>query len=106
MEASDLPLWIAAAATLLKRNGALVLIHRPEALSHLLASLGPAFGAIALRPIHPRADKAATRLLVLARKGARAPLTIVPPLVLHEAEGTFTKIAAAIHQGEIELPFT
>jgi hypothetical protein len=29
----------------------------------------------------------------------------VPPLVLHEAGGAFTPLAAAIHRGEAELAF-
>lgn len=105
MGEGELPLWIDAAATMLKRNGIIVLIHRPEAVADLLAALRPAFGAIALRSVHPRADAAATRILLLARKGARASLTIVPPLVLHEAGGAFTPLADAIHRGETELPF-
>jgi tRNA1(Val) A37 N6-methylase TrmN6 len=105
MREGELSLWVDAAATLLKANAAFVMIHRPEALSEVLGALSRGFGAIMLRPVQPRGDEAATRILILARKGARAPLSIVPPLVLHEAGGAFTPVAAAIHRGEIELPF-
>ena len=73
--------------------------------SHLLASLRPSFGSIAIRPVQPRAAEAATRILMLARKGGRAPLSLLPPLVLHERDGSFTPLAAAIHQGDAELGF-
>jgi len=105
MQEGELALWVDAAETLLRPNGAFVLIHRPEALEEVLGALRRSFGSIALRPVQPRADRAATRILLFARKGARAPLSIVPPLVLHEAGGAFTPLAADIHRGEIELPF-
>ena len=44
-------------------------------------------------------------ILIRARKGGRTPLTLLPPLVLHEREGNFTRLAAAIHRGEAELGF-
>jgi tRNA1(Val) A37 N6-methylase TrmN6 len=105
MPEGELPAWTAAARALLKPRGALILIHRPDAIEDVLAALRPGFGAIALRPVHAYADRPATRILVLARKGARAPLSIVPALVLHEAGGAFTPLAAAIHRGDAELPF-
>ncbi len=84
----------------------MILIHRPDAIEDVLAALRPGFGAIALRPVHAYADRPATRILVLARKGARAlPLSIVPALVLHETGGAFTPLAAAIHRGDAELSF-
>jgi tRNA1(Val) A37 N6-methylase TrmN6 len=105
MREDELRAWIGAACALLKPRGRLVLIHRPDSLAALLDALKPAFGAIAIRPVHPRAGDAAIRILLLARKGARAPLAIVPPLILHEADGAFTPLAAAIHRGEAELRF-
>jgi tRNA1(Val) A37 N6-methylase TrmN6 len=97
--------WVAAAAALLKPRGALVMIYRPDGLPALLAALQPSFGAIALRAVQARIDRAAMRILALARKGGRAPLTIMPPLILHEEEGTFTPLATAIHRGEATLDF-
>jgi tRNA1(Val) A37 N6-methylase TrmN6 len=105
MEESELELWVDAAAVMLKPRGALALIHRPDGLPALLAALQPGFGAVALRPVHAHQGELATRILVLARKGGRAPLTIMPPLVLHEEGGAFTPLAAAIHRGEAELGF-
>jgi tRNA1(Val) A37 N6-methylase TrmN6 len=105
MSEEELGAWIGAACGLLKPKGRLVLIHRPDGLAALLKALLPAFGAIALRPVHPHAADSATRILVLARKSARAPLSILPPLILHEADGAFTPLAAAIHRGEAELRF-
>jgi tRNA1(Val) A37 N6-methylase TrmN6 len=104
MPRGGLAAWIDAARALLKPKGALVVIHRPDALDELLAALRSGFGAIALRPVHPRADQPATRILLFARKGSRAPLSIAPALVLHEGNA-FTPLAAMIHRGEAGLAF-
>ncbi|MDB4982127.1 MAG: hypothetical protein JWM82_2879, partial [Myxococcales bacterium] len=39
-----------------------------------------------LRFVHPRADRAATRVLVEAVRNGRAPLVVDPPLVVHPQE--------------------
>lgn len=90
--------WIAAASRLLRPRGRLVLIHRADALEACLAALALRFGGIGVRAIHPRAGEDASRICVTARKGARAPLAIHPPLILHGADGGFTPEAAALHE--------
>jgi len=46
---------------------------------------------------------AASRILVSGIRGSRAPLEILPPLVLHGPDGRFTPEAEAIHRGEAAL---
>lgn len=94
--------WIAAAARLLRPGGRLVMIHRADALAACLGALAPAFGTIVLRPILPRADADASRIVLSARKGGRGPLVIRPPLVLHGSDGGFTPEAAALHANPVE----
>lgn len=93
--------WCRALAWLAAPDAQLALIHRADALPDILQALDGRFGALALRPVLPRADAAATRLLVTGRKGSRAKLSMLPPLVLHEADGRFTAAAAALHDGRI-----
>jgi tRNA1(Val) A37 N6-methylase TrmN6 len=95
--------WLRACADLLKSNGRLALIHRAERLSDCLRHLERGFGGIAIKPVHPRADEAASRIVITAQKGSRAPLRMAPPLVLHGPDGGFTADAAAIHRGEALL---
>lgn len=95
--------WLAAAADLLRPKGRLVLIHRADRLAECLRLLAPAFGGVVVKAIQPRADEAATRIVVTAVKDSRAPLQIAPPLVLHGPEGRFTPAAEAIHRGERSL---
>lgn len=91
--------WLVGALKCLAPKGHLVLIHRADAVPEILAALAGRFGDLRLRFIHPRADAPAHRLLVRATVGSRAPVTVLPPLVLHGADGVFTPEAAAIHAG-------
>jgi len=100
---SDLSAWISAAVALLAPGGRFVMIHRPESLGEILVAFGARFGAIEILPVHPRAEAPANRLLIAAVKGARSPLSIRPPLVLHGAAGAFTSYAAALHRGEASI---
>jgi tRNA1(Val) A37 N6-methylase TrmN6 len=100
---SPLEAWIVASLALLAPSGRFVMIHRPDALEAILLAIGRRLGAIALLPVHPRAEQNANRLLIAGVKGSRAPLRIAPPLVLHQASGAFTARAEAIHRGEATI---
>lgn len=92
--------WIRACTDLLRAGGRLGLIHRADALPLCLDALRNRFGAIAVRPVHARADRPAIRILVHATKGSRAALELHPPLVLQDADGTFGAEADALHRGK------
>lgn len=96
---SALRAWIVAALAAAAPGGTLILIHRPDVLTVVLAALETRAGAVTILPVLPRDTMPAHRILVRARKGSRAPLAIAPPLVLHEGGG-FTPRAAAIHRGD------
>jgi tRNA1(Val) A37 N6-methylase TrmN6 len=100
---SPLEAWVVASLALLAPGGRFVMIHRPDALPAILPALARRLGEIALRPVHPRAEEAAIRLIISGVKGSKAPLRILPGLTLHEASGAFTPLAAAIHRGEAFL---
>ncbi len=92
--------WLAACVRLLRDGGSLTLIHRADRLADVLAALPKRVGGVAVRPVQPRADEAATRILVSAIAGSRAPLRLLPSLVLHGADGRFTAQAERAHRGE------
>jgi tRNA1(Val) A37 N6-methylase TrmN6 len=92
--------WIAAAAALVAPGGLILLIHRPDAFPVILATLAGRAGGITVLPVYPRRGAAASRILVRGKKGSRAPLSIAPPLVLHEGK-RFTPAAEAIHRGAL-----
>jgi tRNA1(Val) A37 N6-methylase TrmN6 len=94
--------WIAASLSLAAPGGGLILLHRPEALALILSALDGRAGGVTILPILPRGTMPASRILVRAKKGSRAPLAIAPPLVLHEGNA-FTRAAEAIHRGEASI---
>jgi tRNA1(Val) A37 N6-methylase TrmN6 len=103
MQGGDLRDWLAMAVRLLRDGGQLTLIHRADRLSDVLAAMPVRAGAIVIRPVQPRIDAAATRILVSATAGSRAALTLLPPLVLHDAENSFTPEGEALHTGKAAL---
>lgn len=103
LPAGGLTSWLKACLVLLKPKGHFVLIHRADRLTECLQGLDGALGGIGLRFVHPSADKAAIRVLISGVKGSRAPLQILPPLVLNGPDGRFTSQAQALHGGEVSL---
>jgi tRNA1(Val) A37 N6-methylase TrmN6 len=103
MPSGGLERWVRAAARLARPGGTLSLVHRAEALGELLAAIGPRFGALKVLPIHPRADRPAIRVLVQGRKGSRAPMSLLPPLVLHGDGNRFLPAADAILRAGMPL---
>jgi tRNA1(Val) A37 N6-methylase TrmN6 len=82
----DTPLadWIAVARARLKPGGWLTLIHLAERLPDCLGVLATGFGAVAVLPLQPRAGRAASRVVIRARRAARTPFTLLAPLLIHE----------------------
>jgi tRNA1(Val) A37 N6-methylase TrmN6 len=80
-----------------------VLIHRADRLGQCLAGIGARAGGVQLRLVHPEADRPAIRLLLAALKGSRAPLSVLPPVILNGPDGCFTPLADALHRGDAVL---
>jgi tRNA1(Val) A37 N6-methylase TrmN6 len=99
-DAAPLVVWIRASLAILKPGGRFTMIHRPEALSAILAAIGGRLGALALLPVHPTKGASAHRFLISGVKGSKAPLRLAPGLILHGADGRLTPEADAIHRGE------
>ncbi|MFY0692845.1 MAG: methyltransferase domain-containing protein [Paracoccaceae bacterium] len=83
-ERTPLAVWIDSALKRLKPRGWVTVIHRAEALPELLAALLSRAGAIEIKPLSPRTGRPANRVIVRARKGAKAPTQLFNPLILHQ----------------------
>jgi tRNA1Val (adenine37-N6)-methyltransferase len=73
---------------LLVPGGRAAIVYPADRLTGLLASLdGEDVRPVRLRLVYGRAHEPANRVLVEARKGARANLVVEPPLVLYDEAG-------------------
>ena len=97
--AGGLDRWVRSAVDLLKPKGRFALIHRADRLGEVLRACEGRFGAAQVRAVQPKRDSPAIRILLTAVKGSRAPMALVPPLILHGPDGRFTPEAAALHRG-------
>ncbi|SMO98173.1 tRNA1(Val) (adenine(37)-N6)-methyltransferase [Paracoccus laeviglucosivorans] len=88
----DAPLsqWIETGLRRLRPGGWLTVIHRAERLGVILATLGGLAGEITILPISARKGRDAGRVIVLSRKGARAPLRLLYPFIMHEKPSHLT----------------
>lgn len=96
--------WTRTASRLLPPNGVLTLIWRADGLREVLDVLASDFGATALLPVHPRPGAPAIRVLVRAVKASRAPLRLLPGLLLAEADGKPSAAAEAVLRDGAALP--
>lgn len=91
MEDVELAEWLRQAVRFLKPKGRLFIVHRADRLGDILAGLNPLrVGEVRVFPLWPKEGKAATRVVVAARKDARTPLEVLPGLLLHHPEGGYT----------------
>lgn len=85
-EARSLEDWLAVAIRRLAPGGHLGVVQRAERLGAILRGFGDRVGAVGIHPLTARAGRPARLVIVTARKGARAPLTLFPAQVLHIGE--------------------
>jgi tRNA1(Val) A37 N6-methylase TrmN6 len=106
MADDGLAAWTGLLLKSVREGGRIVVIHRADRLADLLALLGEKAGSFAIRPVQPFADEPAKRVLVQAIKTGKAPLRLLPALVLHDRSGAkHTAEAEALLRGETTLEF-
>jgi len=106
--ASDtLATWVAALTRNTVSRGSVTLILPAAVLPAALSTLaGSGCGGIHVLPLWPKAARPAKLVIVQARKGARGKASLLPGLVLHEADGRFTAAAEAILRDGAALPLS
>ncbi len=97
--------WMRTAVAILKPGGMLAMIYRAEKIGEVYACCQGRFGGIVIVPVHSRADEPAGRILLRMTKGSRAPLSIMPGLVMHDDKGKPTRQAEALMNGEARVNF-
>lgn len=82
-EATPLSIWLDAGLRRLRPGGILTLIQRADRLDDLLAGLRGRAGAITVLPVSAREGREAGRILLSAQKGARTPMRLLAPFIMH-----------------------
>ncbi|MFT3732282.1 MAG: methyltransferase [Hyphomicrobium sp.] len=85
-------------------GGLAAIIHKAEALPRILSAFDGRFGGMNVLPIHPRAGEPAIRVVVTGIKGSRAPVSILPGLVLHGPDHAFLPEIEAVFRHGAALP--
>jgi tRNA1(Val) A37 N6-methylase TrmN6 len=100
--------WTTFLLKAVREGGTITIIHRADRLADLLALLAPKAGSFQIRPVLPFAEAPAKRVIVRAIKTGRAPLVLLPALVVHERGDPdhHTAQAEAILRGEAALPWS
>jgi tRNA1(Val) A37 N6-methylase TrmN6 len=101
---ADLAAWVAAAFRAVRPGGTITFIHRADRLPELLALLGMRCGGLVIQPLHPKAGAAAHRVIVGGRRDQRLPGTLLPGLIVHEADGRFSPLTERILRDGAPLP--
>lgn len=93
---ANLAAWVRVALAMVRAKGSLTFIHRADRLEALLALLAGKAGEITLYPLWSGGGKPAKRIIVRARKQIASPTRLLPGMILHEADGSFTAAAEAV----------
>jgi tRNA1(Val) A37 N6-methylase TrmN6 len=93
---ADLGDWVRFALAMVRSKGSVTFIHRADRIDALLGQLVGRAGEIVVFPLWPGADKAASRILVRARKQVTAPARLAAGLILHEPDGRLSSGAEGV----------
>ncbi len=83
---------ISISKKLIKNNGSLVLVHRTERLSEIIELLNKNnMEAKRIRFIYPKEGEDSNLVLIDAHKNGKIGLKVLPPLICHNNDGSYTK---------------
>lgn len=92
----DLDLWIKVMHAMVALRGTVTMIHRAETLGKILTCMESRFGDVRVAPLYAREGTAASRVIVQGVKGSKAPMQLLPGLIMHKADSSFTDDAEAV----------
>lgn len=101
MPAGGLERWLQFMASMVRPSGTMGIVHKADALDEILFACRRRFGGLNVVPVHPRAEAMANRVIVSGTRGSRAPMKILPGVILHGEDGRFLPaIDAVLRQGD------
>ncbi len=103
----DMEGWLKFSLLMLKPSGKITFIYRVEMLDKLLCLFYGKVGDIKVFPFWPNSGQIAKLVIVQGVKGSKGGLNLLPCMVLHNADGSFTQEADALlkngHHLNLEL---
>jgi tRNA1(Val) A37 N6-methylase TrmN6 len=94
--AADLAAWVRFAFAMVRPHGSVTFIHRADRIDALVAEIAGRGGEMVVFPLWPGEGRAASRILVRARKQLAAPARLAPGLVLHRPDGRLSEAAEGV----------
>ncbi len=93
---ADLAAWVRFSLAMVRSKGTVTFIHRADRIDALLGQIAGRAGEVVVFPLWAGQGRAASRVLVRARKQIAAPARLAAGLVLHELDGRLTAAAEAV----------
>lgn len=91
--------WLKVASNLLKDNGAIYMIHRPERLNEIIENLRKyRLEPKRIRFVYPKVSKDANLVLIKAVKYANSFLKVEKPLIIYNEDGSYTDEILKIYE--------
>ena len=86
---------------LLKNNGNLVMVHRPERLSEIFLLMKKYNLEVKrLQFIYPKEDSESNMIIIEASKNGKEGIKIMPPIIVHDKDGNYNKEIEKIFRGD------
>jgi tRNA1Val (adenine37-N6)-methyltransferase len=102
-DSGDLSRWLESGIKRTASNGTFTVILRTDRMSEAFSAL-PADGT-SVFPLWPKVGTPAKRVLIQVHLGGRAPMILLPGIVLHAEDGCYTPEAERILRGGAALDF-
>jgi tRNA1(Val) A37 N6-methylase TrmN6 len=93
---ADLADWVRFSLAMVRSKGTVTFIHRADRIDALLGQIAGRAGEVVVFPLWPGEGRAASRILVRARKQIAAPARLAAGLVLHDADGRLSAGAEGV----------
>lgn len=93
---ADLAAWVRFSLAMVRAQGTITFVFRADRIDMLLGQIAGRAGEVVVFPLWPGPGRAASRILVRARRQVSAPARLAPGLVLHEPDGRLTGEAEGV----------
>ena len=99
-ETISLKIWIEVCLNYLSNNGNFYIIHISERLNEILYHIEGKLGQIEILPIYSYKNQDAKRIIVKGKKGSKQATKILPPLIIHNENKTYTDKISRMLNGD------